>query len=884
MVGVRLRRLAAATLATAAVAAGVVVIAAPPAAATSITVNTAQDIGPDPTTGRYPTDGKCSLRAAIESAQSNSNADDVDCATGLGGGVLDTIHIDPSLAGQKLTLTYAPHGVQPFDDITGTDDPLEIIGPTTKAADFVIDANDAVRPFEVGSGDSEAGELRLANLTVRGGNGHANGGSAFAPNDRGGAFFLGLHSHLTLDNVVVRDNHVECGPGQKGGAVYGLAPTITNNGGAYIDNAVVCPGFAGMTGEGGAIFVEEGPWTLDGYAVLFQGNRALKGGVIATNPGSDPALVHLERSLLRANVAQEGGVLHIDSSQSGTVFELYDSTAVDNSSVFWSVANTQRFDYRRDTFVDTGEVFRTGGGVMANTIVTGASGCTSTGINAFTGSRNLLDAGPGKCGQLALLHSLGTVTGLAPSLAQNGGPQVQQTFALQPGSNAIDNGDQAYCGQVDARSVARGIEGDGTVDSPQPGDCDIGSYEYAKAVVNFTTGTSSVSESAGTVTIPVRLRLLDPDEQTLASPLVVDVAEGPGSTASVGPDPKLDDLDIVGSSVTFPAGSGDGAVASVVLHVHEDDVAEAQGERALLDLVPGGTPGVAIAEPKEHELSIQDDDQAGVVVADGGDGTTVDEATPTVGDTVTVRLRSQPDRIDPGDPASPGADVAMTVQPDRDCTVEVDGQTGSVSHRVTAPIRNADWAMPHVVTVMAVDDLFDEDLRDESATHTCELRFTFTSADKVYDATQDAYDVTVRDDDVAGVSVTKVGGPDTLAEGSATGAVYAVRLDTPPNPSKPPAAPRGPTRVVVTPTAGCDVGGGPGQDGRSPSTTRHGTCRRRSRWSRSTTSASTWPAAATSSRRSRARTRCTRTWTTCRSGRTPRLGSPRRSPTTTRPR
>ena len=512
--------------------------------------------------------------------------------------------------------------------------------------------------------------------------------------------------------------------------------------------------------------------------------------------------MHLERSLLRANVAQEGGVLHIDSSQSGTVFELYDSTAVDNSSVFWSVANTQRFDFRRDTFVDTGEVFRTGGGVMANTIVTGASGCTSTGINAFTGSRNLLDAGPGKCGQLALLHSLGTVIGLAPSLAQNGGPQVQQTFALQPGSNAIDNGDQAYCGQVDARSVARGIEGDGTVDSPQPGDCDIGSYEYAKAVVNFTTGASSVSESAGTVTVPVRLRLLDPDLQALASPLVVDVAEGPGSTASVGPDPKLDDLDIVGSSVTFPAGSHDGAVASVVVHVHEDDVAEAQGERALLDLVPGGTPGVAIAEPKEHELSIQDDDQAGVVVADGGDGTTVDEATPTVGDTVTVRLRSQPDRIDPGDPASPGADVAMTVQPDRDCTVEVDGQTGSVSHPVTAPIRNADWAMPHVVTVIG---------GRTSSTRTCATRARPTRAScgsrsraptRSTTTTQDAYDVTVGT--TTWWSLRHQGRRSRHARGGSANLAPCTPCGSTPRRTRASrrTAPRGPTRVVVDPDGG----------------------------------------------------------------------------------
>ena len=41
---------------------GLVMVGGPPqvAHATSLTVNTAEDIGPDALTGRFPTDGKCS--------------------------------------------------------------------------------------------------------------------------------------------------------------------------------------------------------------------------------------------------------------------------------------------------------------------------------------------------------------------------------------------------------------------------------------------------------------------------------------------------------------------------------------------------------------------------------------------------------------------------------------------------------------------------------------------------------------------------------------------------------------------------------------------------------------------------------------------------------
>src|SRR3954470_3240644 len=93
------------------------VVGAPAAHATSITVNTTLDIAPD-ASGNFPSnDNKCSLRAAIQAAQINSNIHDDDCATGLGGGVLDVIHIGPFRFGVSpvLQLTVG----RPFERITG---------------------------------------------------------------------------------------------------------------------------------------------------------------------------------------------------------------------------------------------------------------------------------------------------------------------------------------------------------------------------------------------------------------------------------------------------------------------------------------------------------------------------------------------------------------------------------------------------------------------------------------------------------------------------------------------------------------------------------------------------------------------------------------------
>ena len=115
-------------------------------------------------------------------------------------------------------------------------------------------------------------------------------------------------------------------------------------------------------------------------------------------------------------------------------------------------------------------------------------------------------------------------------------------------------------------SVARGLDGNGTVNNPQTGDCDIGAYEYAEYVINFFTGSSAQAEQgpapgspAGTLgptannLISVVLTVLDPSLTTLPAAVTVPVTVHPTqSTAASGPN---GDFAVVGNSVVFPAGS-----------------------------------------------------------------------------------------------------------------------------------------------------------------------------------------------------------------------------------------------------------------------------------------------------------------------------------------
>ncbi len=786
-----------------------------PAHAVEITVNTATD--PAPIGGNFNNDDDlCSLRAAIQAAQNNTNAHDTDCSTGVAG-ALDTIVIDPLLAGQTMTMTY----VAPFTTITGPTNPVKIIGPTTNPADFVIDANYGVRPFLLGaiSSPSSAADLELANVTVKRGNGQGGGG---IPNGFGGAVYMANSSHLTLDNVVLRENRVTDGVA-RGGAIYGIAANVTNNGGAYISNTA---------GQGGAAFFEEGGPTesvprLSGYAVKFESNSATSvGGVIATNSPTTNPFVHIERSLMLNNSAGSGGASMyvlgggLSPPPDGTVFELTDSTVYNQATLFTAADSSQGFRFLRDTFVKVTQLFSAGIGYAGNSIIVGTSPpphnastpvtCANTrDASRFTGTRNLL-TDTYSCGFFNA-SQLGGVTGLSPTLAQNGGPEVQQTFALSSGSNAIDNGSSSICGTIDARSVSRGVDGNGIPNNPQAGDCDIGAYEYVRYVVNFVTGTSTASEPnpapAGPHNVQVRLKIADPADSPTTAPITVTVGADPASTAKLG-----EDFTVANGGATFPVGSVDGAVANVGVNILDDDVEERVGEQAVL-LLTGGTNGTAVAEPKTHSVVIEDDDNAGINVT-GPTGRAATEANVAVGPSINVALSSRPGpSFDPANPTveGPPADVEVRAEPDRDCTIlDEDGHVGSLGQPVTFTIRNADWRSGTDLRIRAVDDPWDEDLRDEQAPHNCEIRFSFDSADPVYANTQRDFDVPIFDNDVAGVILHR-SDPPVLAEGAAKVDHFTLRLKTPPDPGKPlPGVPRGPTTIQVSPGAQCDAGEGPG--------------------------------------------------------------------------
>ena len=319
--------------------------------------------------------------------------------------------------------------------------------------------------------------------------------------------------------------------------------------------------------------------------------------------------------------------------------------------------------------------------------------------------------------------------------------------------------------------------------------------------------------------VQVNLAIPDPSNSPLAGPLTVPIFAGPSSHASTPLDYSLP-VD----HVTFPAGSVNGAHQNFQVNITDNKVvgrfAEVRQPRH-----PDRRTASPLPSPRSTPSSITDDDgPPGVAINDGG-GTSVSEATPNTTDSFSIGLKSQPDcaQTDPDDAYSCGApaDVTIHIEPDRDCTVShvIDSNhtdTASLGHPIDVTILNADWQTGIPLSVNAVNDLYDEDLRDEIRhallpyllqLHQRRSRSTGRSHNQ--------YDVTLHDNDVAGVTLV----PDpnntpsngNVAEGSATTNSWTVRLNTPPDPGKPlPETPRGPTVITATPNAACDLGNGAG--------------------------------------------------------------------------
>ncbi len=395
-------------------------------------------------------------------------------------------------------------------NLTNTTRPIVIDGPG--AVSLTISGNNAVGVLTVAPGVNAS----IVGVTIADGNSLTGGGILNQGNLSLGTATVG--STAIASGVAFANNTSPSGSGaavdNSKGTLTVTGSSFTGNSGSYYGGAIFNDdGTATITnsnfvdnsttyGLGGAIDNLGGTLTVTGST--FQGNTAFQGGVIYNRNDTTaalPATAVLNGVTMTGNSAYQGGALFnegtmsvVDSTassntafQGGAVSNNFGGTmAITDSTLAANTAN--QFGGAIDNVSNLTLVADT---IAYNVVTPGGSGA---GIEAYSGSTAMYDTiaakntvGTGTAaaanditGQLAAGSSynmvgtggvangvnnnilLGTTDpGLAPGLANNGGPT--QTIALYTGSPAIGAGSAAVAGvtipTTDQRGVARPTSG-----------------------------------------------------------------------------------------------------------------------------------------------------------------------------------------------------------------------------------------------------------------------------------------------------------------------------------------------------------------------------------------------------------------------------------------
>jgi uncharacterized delta-60 repeat protein/CSLREA domain-containing protein len=231
---------------------------------------------------------------------------------------------------------------------------------------------------------------------------------------------------------------------------------------------------------GGALYADGILTVIDS---TFSSNTASMGGAVAVMLGR----ANIEGSTFASNSSAKSG---------GAIFNLAGLVSVENSTFYGNAAG----DWGGGILNDIGSLTLNNNTFSNNSASLGAGIYNSAGDLVFANNILANSTGGGDCynespyGQISLNASnlieanaaspndCGTPSTTADPklgpLADNGG--FTQTMVIQPGSPAIDSGNDVECSATDQRGVPR----------PQGSHCDIGAYEYDMVMISGSAGAA----------------------------------------------------------------------------------------------------------------------------------------------------------------------------------------------------------------------------------------------------------------------------------------------------------------------------------------------------------------------------------------------------------
>ncbi|HEX9953060.1 MAG TPA: CSLREA domain-containing protein, partial [Rubricoccaceae bacterium] len=440
--------------------------AALPAQAATLLVTTSAD--------ELNTDGDCSLREAVQAANTNVGVD--ACGNGSTGG--DTI-LFTAITGQTVTLTAGQ--IEVTDGLT--------IGDAVSTVTIV--ASVGARHFRL-SLTSPVEPVQLTNVTLRGGSGIIGGSVLVADGQpstfrtvtfdqntsaaSGGALRVGAGTHTLAGCVFTANTTSVAGVTDGGGAVYNNGGTLDVRSSSFSNNTAIAGtanGGAVLNGFGGTLNVSIGTTFTSnqaaraGGAIESAGNLTVDGGSFTGNmAGINGGAVHLTGAVTAAFTGSTGFVNNAAGMEGGAVWNSATGTlTMANPQITGNSAAGPAADQGGGgVFSDGGTTTLTnpnidgnratgaagsGGGVLntagGRLTVTGGSITSNTAVRAGGGVETNLSGGA-TGNTLALnnvtisLNNAGTAPGFGGGVHVTGAAVATVTGGTVSGNTAVEGG------------------------------------------------------------------------------------------------------------------------------------------------------------------------------------------------------------------------------------------------------------------------------------------------------------------------------------------------------------------------------------------------------------------------------------------------------------